>query len=438
MRSLPLFAACLGLWSAALPGCDDGTSTGNPDRNNGGETAGSAMCEADGSEPLTLDQETSLGFRVSEVLAFVEGTHEETLTWYPQEIAEYGPESGQQALTLTVTRKGAPRFARYRMKQGSGAGLGEIAIAGGGCEPAVEVDVDITLRTAQGALNETLSTTLQIRSPYVVRVWLNPDPNKLQGSFHITQVNQPGFRLVQLNLSAQFTPYGNSGELRPTFEKRDANSVGASAGGRQPLASWGEQVACDMGMVGVPRDLALEGFSADDVVSLWNGVKAPTVAFDNLPASALTLAPLQLSSTCALLERSEAWGLTQVGTIAVAGSVGVKSADGHIDGSWPVLLVATPKQGGGIGSVKVSFTNEATGAAASLRGFDTAGYDSTHATLMGTLESSGALSAKVTLNGLKLPNCPTEPVITPGGGASSPGCPGADVKIIANGQISAP
>jgi hypothetical protein len=270
--ALETCALTLSLLAGALSACVDGTSTGNP--NNGGPGVGE---ETGGGYCKKLDSGTSRRTRrrswlsAGEVLAFVEGTHEETLTWYPQSIASYGPESGSQALTLVITRKGSPRLTHY----GPDTGGAEI---GTDCGPAIEVDVDVTLTTAQGALDERLSGTLQIKSALTASLFLRPDPNKLGGSFHITEVHTPGFKLVQLFLNITFTKFRHAGQLQPTFEMRSNDAVGASAGGRDPLAAWGPP-ACEGGKRAVPRGEKVAGFSADEVIALLDDTQGASIAF---------------------------------------------------------------------------------------------------------------------------------------------------------------
>jgi hypothetical protein len=436
---LPRLALSLSLLAGALSACVDGTSTGNP-HNGGpgvGEETGSDYCKKRDSEDVAPDAPTELGFSAGEVLAFVEGTHEETVTWYPQRIASYGPESGSQALTLVITRKGSPRLTHY----GPDTGGAEIGVD---CGPAIEVDVDVTLTTAQGALDERLSGTLQIKSALTASLFLRPDPNKLGGSFHITEVHTPGFKLVQLSLSITFTKFGTAGQLQPTFEMRSNGAVGASAGDRNPLAAWGPP-ACEGGKRAVPRGEKVAGFSADEVIALLDDTRNASIAFAGSAPSALTLAPfapLDSEYVCAQLESSVFDQSSPLGTLSIRGALGVKSADGRIDGRWPLELVATPGTGGSLASNAISFdwmqqTDAVSLPSWGIHGIDVSGYDSASPNLSLTLGPSAPLSGELKVIGYKLPNCSSEPVTMPGGGVGVPGCPGSTPTELARGTVSA-
>ncbi|HEX6241456.1 MAG TPA: hypothetical protein VFZ61_11200, partial [Polyangiales bacterium] len=95
-----------------------GSGTGYPSDVAGG---GVGNCKELSSTEVQPDERTALGFSAQRVLAFVEGTHVETLTWHPQENASFGPESGERQLTVTVARKNVPlRYVRYTLNTGSG------------------------------------------------------------------------------------------------------------------------------------------------------------------------------------------------------------------------------------------------------------------------------------------------------------------------------
>jgi hypothetical protein len=435
---LPSLALSLSLLGAALAACDDGTSTGNPtlpDGEGSNETAGRSNCKVVSAQDLALDADTALGFRAGDVLAFVEGSHAEKLTWYPQSIASYGPESGEQALTLTVTRKGAPRLTKYTQDNSRG----EI---GSDCSDAVEVDVTVGLQSAQGALDEQLPGTLAITGGLAASLHLAPDPNALGGSFHITEVNVAGYKLVQMFLDIQFTKFGTSGQLSPIFEMRSAGAVSASAGDRNPLAAWGPP-ACGFGLHAVPRSAKVLGFSADDVIARLDATKSAKVAFQGAVPADLTLARFVPSSdyVCALLEPSLFDFGMAPGTLTIRGKLGVKSADGRIDGSWPLELVAKPNANGELEQVSLGFdTMSQTGPVSlssyGLNGIDVSAYDNASPSLMLSLSATEPLHGELRVTGYKLPNCSTEVMMFPGGGSGTPGCQGATPTEVARASIT--
>jgi hypothetical protein len=247
-----------------------------------------------------------------------------------------------------------------------------------------------------------------------------------------------------LYLRIELTKFGTSGELRPTFERRDADSVGASAGDMKPLAAWGPP-ACGFGLNAVPRTEKVAGFSADEVLALLDGTQGATIGFAGAAPSALTLTPFEPNDprfVCALLERSVFDSSSPLGTLTIRGKLGVKSADGRIDGRWPLELVAKPNASGALDSVALSFDSTQQSWPSSLdswgiHGLDVSAYDSASPQLTLTLGTSAPLSGELKVTGYKLPVCPTEVTHTPGGGSGSPGCPGATPTEVARASISA-
>ncbi|MDD9937255.1 MAG: hypothetical protein OXT09_26840, partial [Myxococcales bacterium] len=119
-RATPILSSVLWLLAGCL-----GTSTGNPADGGGGDpvpdiatddtfegnpTLGHGAAEAGNQgcldEPTVVDVDalTDLGFSAADVLAFAEGSHEETLTWNEPFNATIAPETGEQSITVTVTR----------------------------------------------------------------------------------------------------------------------------------------------------------------------------------------------------------------------------------------------------------------------------------------------------------------------------------------------
>jgi hypothetical protein len=439
--------AGVSLFSTALLACTtegtsaiamDGTGTGNPNNGSSGEEVSSGACKVTTTRDIETDEATSLGFSATDVLAFVAGTHKETLTWNPQEYS-YEPEHGAQALELTIAQKGTPRFVQYTEKHSSGI---ELALQPGQCGDAIEIDADITLHTAGGALDETLSTTLLVRNDKLVRFSLQPDATKLKGSLAITP---PAGATTLLYLDGQLTPYGTSGTLRSAFEIRTSDAVSMGAAGVSPLAQWGSSTTCQRDLVPVPRDAKVAGFSGDDMLKLFNATTGANLTFQGGSPSKVQLSPLSGvgDHVCARLEPGYYGDDAPVGEVEIAGTWAVKSDDGRVDAQWPVLVSARPSGGGtgfavlaiafdfmrlpGMGSVAQKY---------GVTGVDVNGVDDSSAQLSLTLAKESGLSGTLKVNAWKAPDCPTGVTMDANGGASSPGCPGSTAIDLATGTFS--
>ncbi len=444
MRLPPRNPCSLRIFALTLPllGCF-GTSTGNPTQEPTGEgNAGAGYCKEASSRPVQLNEQTALGFSAAEVLTFVEGTHQETLTWHPHSLASYGPESGEHQLTLTVTRRSTPiRLTQFTVDTGGT----EIGIDGN-CSDALAIDVRVALQTDGGALDESFDTTLFVRSSRKVSLFHRLDHEQLGGSFEITEIRQPRSRLAQLDLSATLTPFGTSGGLNGVIEQSSADGTAIGAGpGQGPFASWGPASCGHWGGDPVPLDQPVAEFSGSDVISLLDAVQSVNVAWSGAPASSASFTFAPSGGVCAQLEADPfAPGIGGVGALNIAGVLSVRSQDGRIDAAWPVQANALPDEDGALREVKLTFDDPRLPREGSLEtryglsGIDTSAYDSASVSLTLTLAPGAALAGELRVTGFTNPMCSTEPLRDANGNiVGSPGCQGATPTELARAQLSA-
>lgn len=471
MRSLNRSLVCSSLFM--LSACF-GTSTGNPigDSDNGPTGGGQVVgpdgtdeegtggvgglgtgnvsggnCHVTSATEIAPDADSGLGFKPSDLLAFVEGTHTEKLTWNPQERVEYGPENGQHMLTLEIMRKGAPRLTHYAPDAGP---FGEIALAGGdgpggyGCSDAIEIDVQVHVKSDQGALDETFDSTIVARSDKAVSIYHRVKDDELNGSFAATKITLANARLIQLSFSIQLTKYGTQGSFNGILEQRLEGAGGGAAvgsvGGRDPIARWG-LADCLYRGASVPMSAKAGAFSGDDLLALLNRNAQGAVTFDGSAASNATLAFSAASErACVVLENSGAT-MGGPGTVYIQAALRIQSADGRINGTWPLEITALPDQAGQIDQAQISFDSDrlpwGSGFAQyGISGFDTAGFDNVSAQLKMLAGPQTGLSGDLTLTGYKNAPCSTTPVMFPGGGMGTPGCAGATATPLGHARIT--
>jgi hypothetical protein len=456
MRSLNLPWILSGL--VCLYACE-GTSTGNPTQDpKGGGTTGEgtshggdlgANCTQVSSMELDPDAQTSLGFSANDVLAFAAGAHEEKLTWNDQAGSfDYGPEHGEHGLTLRVTQKGAARLVSYTTD--SHGGRGEIELYGGDeCGDQLEIDVDVTLTTDQGALNETFATTLATRSDLAVKLYTTLDPKKLQGSFTATNLPQ-GFSLAQFSLDITLTKYGTQGSLRATIQTMSSGSGGSTGtgsvaiggGSSRPLASWGPENCLYRGTA-LPLSAVVHGTSGADLLTLLNRSTTANVTFEGSAASAATISfSARSDRACVVLDNGFAT-IGGQGSIYVQAGLRIKSADGRIDATWPVAITSTSDDSGNVAQVQVAIDDESLSQEGTfatrygLSGVDVSRFDSSRVQLMLTAAAQMPLDGTFEVTGFT--NVPCTPMVTsrPGEGSSSSGCAGAMLTTVARARITA-
>jgi hypothetical protein len=425
--------------------CGEGTSTGNPNAGDGtGEVAngGGANCKIDSAQEIALDAQTSLGFKASDVLSFVEGEHQEKLTWYPQSGFEYGPESGEHTVTIEIARKGAPRLTKYK-RASSGEENIALAFPDGACSDAIEIDVEVHVKSDGGALDETFESTIAARNASEVSVFHSFKDEEPNGSFTVTNVSLPNAHVVQLSLGLALNRYGTRGSFNGIIEQRQNGAVSAGAS-RDPIASWGPR---DCGYHGspVPRSAQVQGFSGDDVLTLLNRAQSGSVAFDGAQPSSATLAfSAEGDHACAVLDDGYAT-FGGKGSLYVRAELRIKSSDGRIDATWPVGITAKAGASGELAEAQVAFDDEIQQVMGSgdfaarygISGLDVSAFDSAIALLDLKASAQQPLSGDLTVNGFKKPNCSTAVMYDANGGAYTNGCPGAPMMQVAKVRISA-
>lgn len=467
MRSLSLILLSL---IASLTGCaqkDAGTSTGNPspddpdaggtvtDPDHGlGSEGGFGYCEAGDKTVIDVDEETALGFTAEDILAFAAGTHEETIHWLAPMNTTFGPESGDHAITITVTHDGDVRFVEPSTEaDGTEDDLLTDIGRPQGCTPWLEIDVHVTVETDGGALDESFDATLRTHNRLIATLFTHPDPDALGGDFEAS-FGIDGFVLGQLDLGMTFSENGVNGAFGGVFEMHTADAVAAGAGG--DFAAIGD-ARCGTGNLAVGLNDQIAGNTLQGVLDAAAAHDEATITWQDATTTISTLAFTPDESTgCVLLDDS------LVGDVAftLVGKLAMVSEDGRLDGEWNGTLQATLAADDTV--ARIHFQIEAEGlpavtepGAAAAYGFpmeDVSGFDSA-AIYAGVVIEDGALSGMVGLTGYTLAECAggdpdeemepapdVDPDVGGGGtagstGGGSAGCRGSDPTELATGTI---
>ena len=154
--ALALISACASSPASELGGDGDGDDErellplcASCTEDLGGETGDlsppmPAVCEYV-REPIDLD-DTSLGFAPREILAYVEGEHEIPMRWQEEPYAEHERATGFDEETMLQLEIRNAEVSRVR------ATPTEESTPEAYCEDYLEIDVDVTLATADGAI----------------------------------------------------------------------------------------------------------------------------------------------------------------------------------------------------------------------------------------------------------------------------------------------
>lgn len=459
----------------ALSACN-GTRTGNPvnpgddgsgkhggmsgETDNGGTLGSSGAignCDAKPSDLDSLDQKTKLGFSANDILAFSAGVHETKIRWGEGDFATFGPETGEHGLRIEVTRaSGKPRFVAYEEHKSNGddnIGTADIGLAYPDCSQlgAVEIDVDVKIKSDGGALDESGKATLRATSALWATLSLDIKAEDIQGKLALRDSKPAGFVLDAITIGLDFSQFGVRGGLQTTLTMPASGSdtnAGVSTGGaagRGGAGSIGDSADCDDGGFVVALDDKLHDFDAQDAIDRVNALKDVAFTWADKTMAHATFTFEHDGVVCAVLDPldldlSLAEDPVVQGLLRVHGTLHVTSDDGRIDADWPVLLDATAAADKSLGDIVLALEPANLVDAMTLdveavygiHDIDSTGFDAVRAVFMARIPAGeDAVNGTLNLNGIKHAVCPPPPPPDPNGSSSSPGCRGDDITNLA-------
>lgn len=201
-------------------------------------TAAPSSCERTTTE-LAANEISPLGFSAEAVRALVEGEFGAALAWRKPDsfVSSYGPERGASTITLAITpRATAARFVEWRLP---GANDGRACPPSASTPaPSVEIDVDASISTEGGALNERALAVVAATSTMQASLTSRLELDGLQGSFSVEP--QPPYTTSVLSIDATITRDAMSGLLSSPIELVEGDMVSIR---RSLYACWPAGVA---------------------------------------------------------------------------------------------------------------------------------------------------------------------------------------------------
>lgn len=421
-----------------------GTDTGNPHDEPGDiggpgeEGTNGGACDEDVSD-VELDAGTALGVSANQVLEFAGGTHTVSLAWLDTNV-EYGPESGRSEITLTVEPLAAHWVDRSPRTISGGSEEGTLIDIGtplDGCRDSLKIDARITVSTQGGALAETVDTVLEASDADFASGRFSIDLAAIAGTFEATPQVPRNSEVTRSSLGFElgFSEYGAVGALNLISEFRtlDGNAVGI--GGAGAIAHFPADNYCGTtNAFSVTAEQAVRGVSMAAALDALNTDEPVAVRYRSGASSVLDIAfTSNEERVCVSFGRDELYnGEASGAVLEFAGRVTLESADGRIDGSFPVTI-STQTQNGELrtsASAQQS-TQDVTQAAALPATFgvqdeiDFAAYGGGAVTFQ-SIVSSEQDGGSLVVNGLDIPECISNPQPPPPGANGSPGCRGID------------
>jgi hypothetical protein len=238
------------------------------------------------------------------------------------------------------------------------------------------------------------------------------------------------------------------GTISPNFEKRTpamGDTPGAvSAGRSRPIAQWPTDRRCkDSFDATIDQDVA--GFNAQDGVDLLNAQTFEIVGPDGV-AQALDLSFAPSSpNACAILQGTPLHAYIPLPSVDVAGQLTLRSADGKLDGQWPVQLRASGGDGGALGEVRVAYELQGSITASIVKAsefestygmhdIDLSSYSEAGVVIDVKVGPNAAESGKLIVNGLRGSACSDTPSADR---AMTVGCSGLNIQPIWTASIRA-
>ena len=163
--------------------------------------AGGQSCVAEATVLAGVESPSKLGFNAQDLLSRIEGEHLSPMVWAadlsegPTRV-EFSTTPGPTELSVKLRYLGGEVREVVSSPEQSGFTLGGES----GCPDYLEVDVEVQLHTADGALAETLPATVRSWDPRFGRVVVDLPLDGLEGSFAVTSVEPANATVRDPNL----------------------------------------------------------------------------------------------------------------------------------------------------------------------------------------------------------------------------------------------
>ncbi len=345
-------------------------------------TSATGDCNNDSEEVDDPEQTVpELGFSADDLLAAIEAG-ETSIAW---QAAGAAAAPSDESVTITVAYAGGPithRFYNAEQVPEQDALAGDTAAgamtsraaAEGDCPPEMTVEVEMTLSTSDGTLDETFTTTLRASDPSLVRFEQELPAAELNGSLEF-EPQSDGQELSALHVEGMFTAYGSSGSITwqasaptdvsseplepptdPSSEELELVDVEVSQGLLALWPSGRECAAAELGYgprIPVAAEQQFAHFSADEARAVFAGLEPLPLRW-RLPADwAGETAELTLE-----VEPGEGLCVEVYGggdeAVRYPARVNAVSSDGRLDGQYQgAVLVASEEGTLGRGDVNI-------------------------------------------------------------------------------------
>ena len=296
----------------------------------GGECTRSERAVAGGDED-------ALGFDAAAFLELISGQHRSELTWQG---AAASSDRGRTELVLSVAPRGDVRFVARDFRYPRGDYSSTISNNGARyleCGDRLAVDAELTIVSADGALNEVLDAVVEADSDQYAKITLTSSRDALAGDILGSPRDTDGQPFDELTLTFGISTLGleASAAAHPRFVREDLDTQRCSVLGSMALgascAPWGAAPLAPGG--------ELFGLSFEGAIALANSM-SPVTLLDN--GAQLTLAfEASPEPVCVGIDTPAA--LPSI--LQFPARVQLSSSDGRVGGAIDVRLTAEASGG---------------------------------------------------------------------------------------------
>ena len=366
-----------------------------------------------------VDAETGLGFTAADVLAVAEGSHTAPIFWHPGDV-QFGPETDEGELSVDLSYAGG----EIRYVQATNPNAAEM-----GCVDRLEIDAEVQLHTAGGALDESFSAPLRASRPGVAMLRHELPLDEIAGDLAVTSVEPANGEAAPLSLELGVSSFGVFGSIDGGVEVHSGDAV---AFGLQNYATFPtDGLACDFpAEAPVPFDAEWAGVSAAEALALLDAFPALELQWSGDTPTSLTIEAAPVGATaCGRIDADDF-----AAPLSFDVALTMKSADGRLDGALTLRADANVDALGELSELSIQ-RDAPYGDYASLADFeetfgiygvDLSGFDGAGITFDLTCDAEGHHGA-ITVLGATTHECSEEP------GAP---CEGTDMIEVVSGTWS--
>ncbi|MCA9660974.1 MAG: hypothetical protein KC486_21715 [Myxococcales bacterium] len=357
MRHLTIPSAILLVLTAAAceplapggPGSDPGQDP-NPDEvpddgvDEGPGDAGFIECEETITVLDGVDAASPLPFTAVDVLSLVIGERTTDMTWgegLDESLAKvnFGPEAGAGELTIDVAYDaGEIRYVESTLAGGGDDPYGE-------CPDRLEIDVDVQLTSAGGALKESFTAPIAASVERIAVLRHTLELDAVAGAFSLDAVEPADASVGPLELELGVTPDGLFGQMTAIVEVQVDDFIGATW---MSVARWPGTGAspCEFGEAPLHPETAAAGFSAGEVLDYLAKIGEVDLTWGSGETTTLGI-DFDLLDDETMVCASITSGALRIPTLTK-----VSSADGRWEGAFPMEVRAEVLGDGSMGMIR--------------------------------------------------------------------------------------